>query len=216
MDMQMPVMDGLEATRTIRMSAGWGVPIIAMTANAFVEDRTACLDAGMNDHIVKPVDPSLLYATMLRWLPLRETALRPAASNGDDRAAQHDREAALRSAIAAVDGIDIDLALANVANQLPLLIRMMRRFATTYRGGLPELLDSSGDAQELGLRWRTVCHSIRGALGTVGATALLGEVEALERELGGSAARSDLVERGRRLHDGFVALVGRVDAAVGS
>jgi PAS domain S-box-containing protein len=72
MDVQMPLMDGMEATRAIRaqpISTERRLPIIAMTANAFLDDRQACLDAGMDDHVAKPVNPELLYVTLLRWLP---------------------------------------------------------------------------------------------------------------------------------------------------
>ena len=73
MDVQMPVMDGLKATRAIRQVPGMAMtPILAMTANAFVEDRAACIASGMNAHIGKPIEPEAMYANVLEWL--RKTA----------------------------------------------------------------------------------------------------------------------------------------------
>ena len=78
MDMQMPQLDGLEATRAIRALGGHAtLPILAMTANAFDEDRERCLAAGMNDHVSKPVSPRRFYASVLHWLGQAEPGPQP-------------------------------------------------------------------------------------------------------------------------------------------
>ncbi len=70
MDLQMPRLDGLAATREIRALPGTAeLPVIAMTANAFEHSRAACMDAGMNDFLTKPIDISVLAIALARWLP---------------------------------------------------------------------------------------------------------------------------------------------------
>jgi CheY-like chemotaxis protein len=79
MDVRMPGVDGLEATRRLR-ALGVATPIVAVTANAFDEDRRACLDAGMVDFLTKPLDPWALHAILTRWV-------KPAATPGRQAAA---------------------------------------------------------------------------------------------------------------------------------
>ena len=94
MDMQMPVMGGLEATRLIRRLPGWSaLPILALTASAFSEDRQACREAGMDDFVTKPVDPAQLYATVLHWLSGAGTSAArgtPPSDPDDEASPSHD------------------------------------------------------------------------------------------------------------------------------
>jgi CheY-like chemotaxis protein len=72
MDMQMPRIDGVDATRAIRQLPGWdSTPIVAMTANAFAEDKARCINAGMNDFLTKPFEPEALFQKLLEWLDRR-------------------------------------------------------------------------------------------------------------------------------------------------
>ncbi|CAN7653941.1 response regulator [Pseudorhodoferax sp. LjRoot39] len=213
MDVQMPVMDGTEATRAIRQRDGEGTPIIAMTANAFAEDRQACLDAGMNDHVGKPVDPEALYGKLLRWLPLRESAssgLQPLAQTGTSGHSEP-----LQARLERVPGYDVEQALRHVAGQMPILERALGRFVETYAQGLPELLDTSGTPAEVGARWRKVCHSVRGALTTVGAPALLQALRGFEQQLADGAAPATLAAPGLQLHRDLVQLVRRLARELG-
>jgi len=82
MDVQMPVMDGLEATRQLRQCAGLAtLPVIAMTAHALPQDRQRCLDAGMSDYIAKPIDPDKLLELLTTWIAPQHTAT---TINGSD------------------------------------------------------------------------------------------------------------------------------------
>ena len=172
MDVQMPVMDGMAATREIRRRAGPELHIIAMTANAFAEDRAACLDAGMNDHLGKPVGPDNLYATLLRWLPAAPTVAatpRPAPP------------AAAPDPLAAIEGLDLATALRNVGGRPATVARVLRTFASTYADGHPALrLPPAGETLA---QLRSACHSLRGACGTVGAVLLSDALKALETRL---------------------------------
>ena len=141
MDMQMPVMGGIEATRAIRSDPRLrNLPIIAMTANAMSSDREACLQAGMNDHVAKPIDPDQLFAALVRWIKPRIRAGAPA--NGDGASAA-DAVAAKSPDISAtasdgemplIDGIDTRSALKRTGGNRKRYEALLQKFADSQAG----------------------------------------------------------------------------------
>ncbi len=210
MDVQMPVMDGLAATRELRRQAGRGLPVVAMTAHAFGEDRAACLAAGMNDHVAKPVDPEKLYATLLHWLPLPQARAAAPAAPWPALAEQP-----LLQRLHGVPGLDVELGLRQVGGQAATLARVLARFVEAYRGGVPALANASpsGQADDL-VRWRQASHSLRGACGAIGVTALHAQAQALELQLRDQGDAVALAPAARALHEALLAFVHRLAAAL--
>ncbi len=195
MDVQMPEVDGLQATRTLRATpTGCTVAIVAMTANAFDEDRDACLAAGMNDHVAKPVDPEALYATLLRWLPERGASAPTGRVAGPESAAESvlapQPLAALRARLDAIDGLDVDRGLRLFDGHAETYLRVLRHFATLYAGGMPQIdqalaADCVADLASAG-------HSLRGASASIGATRLEELAAAVERLGDGAAVTAEM------------------------
>jgi CheY-like chemotaxis protein/HPt (histidine-containing phosphotransfer) domain-containing protein len=198
MDMQMPVMDGVEAAQTIRRSPGanQSVPIIALTANAFDEDRRRCLDAGMNDHVPKPVEPATLFAALRRWLPERagETAdVKPApVSTAPEPLPDAEYENALRARLQNLPGMNLSAGLHRVRERMSSYVRLLRLFVESHGDDVERLRDllatgARDDAQRL-------VHSMKGAAGMLGATNVQELAAGIESALRDGSA-SDVIDR---------------------
>jgi CheY-like chemotaxis protein len=169
-------MDGLEATRCIRMLPNHATtPILAMTANAFGEDRAACLAAGMDGHVAKPVDPRQLYAAVLRWIA-RKPETSPATK--ELPAAEADREPSSDDEMPAIAGIDVILARRYLGASVELYRRVLRQFVQHYGGNFVDMQEEFTDDDTGALRH--IAHSIRGASASIGAIRLPALARALE------------------------------------
>ncbi len=179
MDMQMPVMDGLEATRELRAEPRLSaLPVIAMTANALEADRQRCLDAGMNDHLAKPMAAESLWKTLQRWLA-------PAARGAVDTPATADRPgagAALDDTVLpAVPGLNLAQGLRSTMGRRALYAETLRRFLGSQEHAPVRIGEALAAGHgEIALR---EAHTLRGLAGMVGATAVQDSAERLEEAL---------------------------------
>ncbi len=172
MDMQMPVMNGLEATRQIRaLENGATVPIIALTANAFDEDRERCRQAGMNDHLGKPVEAQAVYRVMLHWLTLPDVTTPTPEARPEPVSAP--RSAAIElaqddpiTALVGLPGFDVEAGLRYLGGNAMVYRRILRRYAEV-NADVPARIEAAlaaGDADTV----RTLAHGLKGASATLG------------------------------------------------
>ena len=188
MDVQMPVMDRLEATRAIRQELGLtALPIIAMTANVLAEDRQRCLDAGMNDHLGKPIDPSALWRVLLKWLHPRGGGV--ASDGGGAEASPFDPAAPPRPVLPQnVAGLDVADGVRRVLGNGSLYLRLLRKFVSgqdTFGSSLRAALDG-GDMTTA----ERLAHTLKGVAGNVGAKPLQEAAAALEGAIAGARPAS--------------------------
>jgi CheY-like chemotaxis protein len=184
MDIQMPVLDGLSAAREIRALPGCAaLPIVAMTANALSGDHERSLAAGMNDHVIKPIDPALLFRALLRWIDparLLGRAL-PALAEGAADAGVADAGPSSAPALPPLTGVDWRQALASSSGDPARLQRRLASFAREYADAprsIGEALAGGADEVLLGL-----AHNLRSGATYIGAAALARIAGDLEQTL---------------------------------
>jgi PAS domain S-box-containing protein len=207
MAVQMPVMDGLAATRALRARPELAtLPVLAMTANAFAEDRATCLAAGMDDFVAKPVDPEGMYATLLKWLPGTHAVAAPQQPAATVAAQGAD----LPSRLALHPGVDVAAALSNLPGMEDRYESLLQLFATHHGEDAAKLASQleQGDVRAATL----TAHSLKGVAATLGATELAAaarelEVKLREGGLPGDAALHPLVAQIARTLEPLVELI---------
>ena len=207
MDMQMPVMNGLDAARAIRAGGQYpDLPIVAMTANVMSEDRQLCIDAGMNDFIGKPVEPEELWAALRQWIAPRHdlAELAPAVPVAAGPAPE-------------IAGLDTAAGLRRVLGKLPAYHKMLRTFERDQSAMAPRLRAAlaAGDRAAL----KAELHTLRGVAGNIGALQLQALAAQLEQALPADSAAAlepRLAVLEAELRQVLAAIAGALPAAAGT
>jgi two-component system, sensor histidine kinase and response regulator len=174
MDMQMPVMDGIAATQAIRSNPRFRtLPIIAMTANAMEGDREKCLQAGMNDHVSKPIDPDLLYAAVKRWVKPRHA---PHSEPSPKKIV-----AAPPETLPAIEGVDLADGLRRVGGNERLYRQLLVKFAAK-NGDAGLQISAALRSGDLKMAER-IAHTVKGVAGNLGIKRVQFAAEKLEKAI---------------------------------
>ena len=180
MDVQMPVMDGLEAARRLRADPRWQhLPVVAMTAHAFDEERQRCMAAGMNDFLSKPIDPDVFQATLAHW----RTGGAPGAPAATPAAAPETAN------WPALPGIDTGEGLRRMMNKPALYAKVLKDFYQRFRDETALIRTALATGER-----ETACrcvHSIKGLAGSIGAKALQDAALTLEQAIRNDDAAVD-------------------------
>jgi two-component system sensor histidine kinase/response regulator len=209
MDIQMPIMDGMEATQAIRGLPGYAdVPILAMTANAFEEDRAACLAAGMNDHVAKPVDPEELFAAIEKWLGPLKVGAGGTAPDSNQPSTPLDPLDILRT----IPGLDVEAGLQAVRGNSERYLKLLQMFASTHGDGMDKVRTalSGGDVETA----RREAHSFKGAAGTLGIRGIQQEALELETAIRSALTADAIAVQIASLEAQYAALAAQLSAIV--
>ena len=207
MDMQMPKMDGLEATQRIRMHPDCThLPILALTANAFAEDRSQCIAAGMNDFIAKPVNPVTLYDTILHWL---------ASSKQDKTLAILTQQAKvnltlykqtfLEAKLNTLPGINIKQGFSIVKGDANKYQRLLLMFIDHNRNDMITIIEKLNLGDRLAAK--NIAHSFKGVAGTLGANNLFLMAKNLENSLTQDVSSEACIALAQQCQQALVVLI---------
>jgi len=204
----MPVMDGLDATREIRHLEQFAqLPIIAMTANTMQGDPEKCFAVGMNDFVAKPIDPELLWATLLKWIRPGTFTASAALPTG-----AVDLDAVVLPA--AIDGVDMAVGLKRVVGNKALYLAMLRKFVAGQRS-TPVALRAALDEEDLGAAER-IAHTAKSVAGNIGAAQVQAAAAELESSIKSRVSRISLNTQIVALEALLLALIAQLEVQLPS
>ena len=209
MDLQMPVMDGYQATAKLRSDARFGkLPIIAMTAHATMEERQRCLAAGMNDHVSKPIDPAFLFETLGRYYKPSENAASPAIAESK----QTDVRDAGLGDLPSIDGLDTQGALQRMGGNQKLYLNLLRKFVE-QQSQAPAQIAEALARNDVPFAER-VAHTVKGLAGSLGSRVVQDAAGRLEKALASRVPSAELVPILQDLSSVLQDFISRLHAAL--
>ncbi len=209
MDMQMPVLDGIAATREIRRLGFADLPIVAMTANAMQADRNRCLESGMNDYLAKPINPDALWSALLTWVRPRYDAaddppapVEPPPKPGPD----------LTELPSGIPGLDINGGVKRLLGKRRLYLDLLRKFVAGQKEA-PDRIRTALDAGDAATAERCA-HTLKGTAGNIGAVAVQDAAAAVEFAIRGGHPRDRIDGRLAALAPVLADLTAHLEAAL--